>query len=82
MKLFDSKSKNQQLDHEVCYNLPITEMSMFTWLGGSPFSTSHIYTPLSSAVTLSIVTLLFKNSSQPSDAFWTEFVIEIFELRI
>ena len=79
----DSKSRNQQLDHKVCYSSPITEMLvLLICLAGSPFSSSHTYTPLSSAVTLSIVRLLLESSSQLSHAVATEFVIEILELWI
>ena len=51
----------------------------FIWLGGSPFSTSQMYIPLSSTVTLSIVRLLLESSLQISHAVGTEFVIEILE---
>ena len=50
---------------------------LFIWFGGSPFSTSHTYTPLFFTVTLSIVRLLLESSSQLSHAVGTEFVIEI-----
>ena len=50
---------------------------LFIWVEDSPFSTSHTYTPLSSAVTLFIVRLLLDSSSQLSHAVGTEFVIEI-----
>ena len=52
---------------------------LFIWLAGNPFSTSHTYIPLSSAVTLFIVRLLLESSSQLSHAVRTEFVIEILE---
>ena len=52
---------------------------LFIWLAGSPFSTSHTYIPLSSAVTLSIVRLLLESSTQFPHAVGTKFVIEILE---
>ena len=64
-------------------NLPITEiLVLFIWLGGSPFSTSHTYIPLSSAVTLSIVRLLLECSSQLSHTVGAEVSIVILERRI
>ena len=52
---------------------------LFIWLGGSPFSTSQTYIPLSSTVTLSIVRLLLESSTQLSHSVGIEFVIEILE---
>ena len=65
--------------------LPITEMLvLFIWVRGSPFSTSHTYTPLSSAITLSMVRLLLESNTQvfALHVAETEFVTVILELRI
>ena len=55
---------------------------LFIWMGGSPFSTSHTYTPSSFTVTLSIVRVLLENSSQLFLIVGTKFVIKILELLI